>query len=120
MISAVTVIFILSEGLIFLSGERLALFFMNLSAVYIILMLKEYRFYRLCTYLVSLLLIILMFNLFPSTKVRIIDQTLNDLISVSPQNENNNSYNKMYIFSKPHNDMYTSAYRVFWTINFLG
>ena len=41
-----TIIFILSEGLIFISGERLALFFMNLSAVYIILMLKEYRNYR--------------------------------------------------------------------------
>ena len=42
----ISVIFILSEGLIFLSGERLALFFMNLSAIYIIVMLKNYKIYR--------------------------------------------------------------------------
>ena len=35
MLFLVTVIFILSEGLIFISGERLALFFMNLSAIFI-------------------------------------------------------------------------------------
>ena len=38
----VTLIFILSEGLIFLGGERLALFFMNLSAIFIILTIKNY------------------------------------------------------------------------------
>ena len=38
MLFFLTVVFILSEGLIFVSGERLALFFMNLSAIYIILM----------------------------------------------------------------------------------
>ena len=31
----ITLVFIFSEGLIFLSGERLALFFMNFSAIYI-------------------------------------------------------------------------------------
>ena len=43
----ITLIFILSEGLILLSGERLALLFMNLSAMFLILMLKDYRTYRL-------------------------------------------------------------------------
>ena len=38
-----TIVFILAEGLIFISGERLALFFMNMSAVFIILMIKEYK-----------------------------------------------------------------------------
>ena len=42
-----TIVFILAEGLIFISGERLALFFMNLSAVFIILMIKEYKIYRI-------------------------------------------------------------------------
>jgi len=117
MMSIITIIFILSEGLIFLSGERLALFFMNLSAVYIILMLKDYRIYRLWTYLTSLLLIILMLSVFPNTKERVIDQTLNDFIS---QNVDNNSNRKVYIFSKSHNDMYISAYRVFLDNKFFG
>lgn len=108
----ITIIFILSEGLIFLSGERLALFFMNLSAVYIILMLKEYRIYRLWTYLTSLGLIIIMMNLFPNSKERLIDQTIKDLTR--------SSSDKMYIFSKPHNDMYISAYRIFLDNKFFG
>ena len=100
-----SVIFILSEGLIFLSGERLALFFMNLSAIFIIMMLKEYRIYRLWTYIISLCLIILMINIFPNAKKRFVDQTINDFTR--------NTDDKFYIFSKPHNDMYITAYRIF-------
>ena len=107
-----TIVFILSEGLIFISGERLALFFMNLSAVFIILMLKEYRIYRLWTYIVSLCLIVVLMNFFPNSKERFIDQTIYDFTR--------NTDDKVYIFSKPHNDMYISAYRIFLDNKFLG
>ena len=107
-----TLIFILSEGLIFVSGERLALFFMNLSAIYIILMLKEYRIYRLWTYIASLSLIILLLNFVPISKQRFIDQTLYDLTR--------NTDDKVYIFSKPHNDMYITAYKIFLDNKFFG
>ena len=108
----VTIVFILSEGLIFISGERLALFFMNLSAVYIILMLKEYRTYRLWTYILSLSLIILLLNFVPNSKKRIIDQTIYDFTR--------NTEDKVYIFSKPHNDMYITAYKIFLENKFFG
>ena len=107
-----TIVFILSEGLIFISGERLALFFMNLSAVFIILMLKEYRIYRLWTYIVSLCLIVVLMNFFPNSKERFIDQTIYDFTR--------NTDDKVYIFSKPHNDMYISAYRIFLDNKFFG
>ena len=107
-----TVVFILSEGLIFISGERLALFFMNLSAVYIILMLKEYRIYRLWTYILSLCLIVVMMSFFPNSKHRFVDQTVYDFTR--------NTDDKVYIFSKPHNDMYISAYRIFLDNKFFG
>ena len=115
----ITIIFILSEGLIFLSGERLALFFMNLSAVYIILMLREYKIYRLWTYLVSLGLIILMISIFPNSKERFVDQTINDFTRNTLNNDTNVD-DKIYIFSKPHNDMYISAYRIFLDNKFFG
>ena len=108
----ITIIFILSEGLIFLSGERLALFFMNLSAVYIIIMLNEYKLYRLWTYVVSLILILFMLNFFPSAKSRLIDQTVSDFTR--------NTDDTVYIFSKPHTDMYISAYRIFLDNKFFG
>ena len=110
----ITLIFILSEGLIFLSGERLALFFMNLSAIYIILMIRDYRIYRFWTYLISLGLIAIMLNLFPVSKERLINQTINDFTN------NSEGTNKIYIFSKSHSHMYVTAYRIFLDNKFLG
>ena len=115
----ISLIFILSEGLIFLSGERLALFFMNLSAVYIILMIKEYRVYRLWTYLLSLLLIVTMINFFPNAKNRLLDQTISDF-SGGRWKSDNSIEDKIYIFSKPHTDMYISAFRIFLDNKILG
>ncbi len=117
MLFLVTIVFILSEGLIFVSGERLALFFMNLSAIYIILMIKEYKIYRLWTYIVSICLIVLMINTIPNSKERFIDQTINDFTRKYNKNKDDD---KLYIFSKPHTDMYTSAYRIFLDNKFFG
>ena len=114
----ITIIFILSEGLIFLSGERLALFFMNISAIYIILMLKDYKIYRLWTYLISLLLIIVLMNVFPNSKERFIDQTIRDFTKNTL--EKNDITEKIYIFSKTHTDMYISAYRIFLDNKYFG
>ena len=107
-----TIVFILAEGLIFISGERLALFFMNLSAVFIILMIKEYKIYRLWTYILSLCLIVVLVNLFPNSKERFIDKTIYDFTR--------NTDDKIYIFSKPHNDMYITGYRIFLDNKFFG
>ncbi len=115
----VTMIFILSEGLIFLSGERLAFFFMNLSAIFMIIMLKELRTYRLWTYIISLLLVILMLNIFPNAKHRIIDQTLKDFTRDTFKNDTSLD-DKLYVFSKVHTDLYISAYVVFLNNKYLG
>ncbi|MDA9217445.1 O-antigen ligase family protein, partial [Candidatus Pelagibacter ubique] len=110
----ITVIFILAEGLILLSGERLALFFMNLSAIYIILMIKDYRIYRLWTYIGSLTLMFLILFFVSGAKNRIIDQTINDFYGKNIEED------KFYIFSKPHNDMYTSGIKIFYDNKFFG
>ena len=117
ILSLVTLVFILSEGLIFVSGERLALFFMNLSAVYIICMIKEYKIYRLWTYIVSLCLIAILMTTFPKSKERFIDQTINDFTRM---NQPDTEQHKLYLFSKPHNDMYITGYRIFLDNKFFG
>lgn len=114
LLSFVTLIFILTEGLILLSGERLALFFMNLSAIFIILMIKEYRIYRLWTYIISLILIVLLLFSFPVTKQRIIDQTINDFTG------KNSDFSKIYIFSKTHDGLYQSGIKIFLDNKFFG
>ena len=95
-----------------MSGERLALFFMNLSAIFIILMIREYRVYRFWTYFSSIILILLLLNFYPDAKHRLVDQTINDFTR--------NSKDIIYIFSKPHTDMYIAAYRMFLDNKFFG
>ena len=130
----ISTVFILVDGLIFLSGERLALFFMNLSAIFIILMINNYKIYRLWTYVLSLILIVTLLILFPHSKERFLDQTIYDMTrtcSESVKNEKKknggdiqskcfNDGKKFYIFSKPHNDMYRSGFAIFLDNKFFG
>lgn len=109
-----TIIFILAEGLILLSGERVALFFMNLSAMYIILMIKYYKKYRFWTYVGSLMLIFGLILFMPTTQNRIIHQTINDFTNNNDDiNNTKENTNKVYIFTKTHNDMYITGLKIF-------
>ena len=51
------ILFILVDILIYLSGERSAFFFLNLSTVFIIIFIKEYRKFRLMTFIVAIICI---------------------------------------------------------------
>ena len=79
-------------------------------------MLKKYRIYRLWTYICSLCLIIILLNVFPNSKERIINQTIEDFTT----NTSTDKHDQFYIFSKPHNDMYISAFRIFLDNKFFG
>ena len=50
-------LFILVDVLIFMSGERSAFFFLNLSTVFIIILIKEYKKFRLITFLIAIICI---------------------------------------------------------------
>ena len=52
------VLFILVDILIYISGERASFFFLNLSTIFIIILIKEYQKFRLITFLIALLLIV--------------------------------------------------------------
>jgi O-antigen ligase len=51
-------LFVLVDILIYLSGERSAFFFLNLSTVFIIILIKEYQKFRLVTFLLAILCIV--------------------------------------------------------------
>ena len=72
-------IFILSESLIFLSGERVAFFYINLSAIFIIFFSNKLSKLRLITLTMSILIIIGISFFVPTAKERIIDRTLNQM-----------------------------------------
>ena len=53
----VGLLFILVDILIYISAERTAFFFLNLSTLFIIILIKEYQKFRLITFLIALILI---------------------------------------------------------------
>ena len=111
-------IFILSEALIFLSGDRAAFFNINLSAIFVILFSQKLLKLRLTTLFASILLIIIISFINPAAKERVIDQTiiqmnLKKIIEKPIKNE-------LYIFSKEHTHHYITAYKMYLDNKILG
>jgi O-antigen ligase len=110
-------IFILSESLIFLSGERAAFFFINLSTVFILIFSKNLFKLRLISFLASVLLLIIISNFYPIAKQRIIDLSLEQINLVDRSIKKNK---EIYIFSKEHTMIYKAAYKIFLDNKLLG
>ena len=99
-------LFILIEGLIFISGERTAFFYVNLSALFIIIFINEFKLLRIVTLFLSFLLIIGIINFNDTAKKRVVDLTL-DQMGIS------DNAKKKYIFSEEHQDQYFTALNMF-------
>ena len=102
----ISLLFILIEGLIFLSGERTAFFYVNLSAIFIIIFINEFKLLRIITLFLSFLLIIGIINFNDTAKKRVVDLTL-DQMGISDNSQ------KKYIFSEEHQDQYFTALNIF-------
>ncbi len=100
-------IFILSEVLIFLSGDRTAFFYINLSAIFIIIFSKKLFKLRFFTLLSSVFIILIINQINPTAKERFIDQTLKQM------NFDLNNVDKIYLFSEEHTHQYITAYKMF-------
>ena len=101
-------IFVLSEVLIFLSGDRTAFFFINLSAIFVMIFSKSLFKLRLLTLLSSIFLVIVISFINPAAKERVFDQTLNQMNLFEDKSEE-----EVYLFSKQHTHHYITAYRMF-------
>ena len=108
------IIFILSEALIFLSGDRSAFFNINLSAIFIVLLSQKLFKLRLFTLFSSILILFIISFINPTAKERVFDQTIKQM------NLGNESIEQIYIFSKQHTHHYISAYKIFLDNKFLG
>ena len=53
----IALLFILVDVIIFMSGERAAFFFLNLSTIFIIILIKEYQKFRLITFIIAIICI---------------------------------------------------------------
>ncbi len=110
-------VFVLSEVLIFLSGERAAFFYINLSAVFIILFSVKLAKLRLIILLLSISLIIVIGIFNPAAKERVLDRTFNQMNLVGDEKsiiyKITNEPKNIYIFSKEHTEIYKASFKIF-------
>ncbi len=110
-------IFILSETLVFISADRSAFFYINFSAIFVIIFSQKLLKLRLTILLTSIFLIVIISLVNPSAKNRVFDYTLNQMNLVDQKKQEKEG---IYIFSKQHTHHYISAYRMFLDNKILG
>ena len=117
-------IFILSEALIFLSGDRTAFFYINISALFIIFLSKKLFKLRLYTLISSIFLLIIISFINPSAKERVFDQSIDQMnIKINAETKKTKKKEEkdhIYIFSKQHTHHYITAYKMFLDNKVLG
>ena len=106
-------LFILVDVLIFMSGERSAFFFLNLSTVFIIILIKEYQKFRLVTFIIAIICI---------TVLSLNSSTLSDRMFKGPAEDMGliKSSKEAVIFSAAHDSSIRTAINMFKDQPILG
>src|SRR5210317_1048627 len=99
-------LFILVDVLIFMSGERSAFFFLNLSTVFIIILIKEYQKFRLITFIIAIICVVILSLNSSKLNERMFKGPAEDMGLVKSSKE-------AVIFSKVHDSLIRTAYNMF-------
>jgi O-antigen ligase len=99
-------LFILVDVLIFMSGERAAFFFLNLSTVFIIILIKEYQKFRLVTFIIAIICVVIL---------SLNSSKLNERMFKGPAQNMGliESSNESVIFTPQHDSLIRTAYNMF-------
>ena len=106
-------LFILIDVLIFMSGERSAFFFLNLSTVFIIILIKEYQKFRLVTFIIAIICVFILSLYSTNLSQRMFKGPAEDMGLVKSSKE-------AVIFSKAHDSLIRTAYNMFKDQPLLG
>ena len=102
----VGLLFILVEVLVFMSGERTSFFFMNLSTIFIISLIKNYKILRISTFIISIICIIVLSLNSQDLTQRMIKNPIKDM-GFSKESK------KMNIFTQQHESLLITAHKMF-------
>ncbi|MDA7733981.1 O-antigen ligase family protein [Candidatus Pelagibacter sp.] len=105
--------FILVDILIYMSGERSAFFYLNLSTVFIIILIKEYQKFRLVTFITAIICIIFLSLNSSNYSDRMFKNPATNMGLIE-------SSKKPTIFSPIHDSHYRTAYNMFKDQPILG
>jgi len=109
-------LFVLVDIIIFISGERTAFFFLNLSTLFIIILIKDYQKFRLITFILGLITcLIITFNTI-EIKERMLIGPLKDMGFVNTTSVPD----KKYIFTESHDSLIRTAFKMFQEKPFFG
>jgi len=99
-------LFILVDVLIFMSGERSAFFFLNLSTIFIIILIKEYQKFRLITLIIAIICVVIL---------SLNSSKLNERMFKGPAKNMGlmESSNEAVIFTPVHDSLIRTAYNMF-------
>ena len=100
------ILFILIDILIYIAGERASFFFLNLSTLFIIILIKKYQKFRLITFLCALVLITGLTFSYNKLADRMIFSTLNSFGFFKESQKQN-------LFSPAHDSLIRTAYNIF-------
>ena len=100
------VLFILVDVLIFISGERSAFFFLNLSTVFIIILFKEYQKFRLLTFIIAIICVLILSLNSSKLNERMFKGPAQDMGLITSSKE-------AVIFSTEHDSLLRTAYNMF-------
>ena len=106
-------LFILVDVLIFMSGERSAFFFLNLSTVFIIILIKEYQKFRLITFIIAIIFVVILSLNSSKLNERMFKGPAEDMGLVESSKE-------AVIFSSQHDSVFRTAYNMFKDQPLLG
>ena len=116
-------LFILIDILIFISAERTAFFFLNLSTVFVIILIKEYQKFRLVTFIISIFCIIILSLNSPNYNKRmfIYPAGIMGFIEMThPTDSNIKIKNKPTIFTPEHDSHIRTALNMYKDKSILG
>jgi hypothetical protein len=99
-------LFILVDVLIFMSGERSAFFFLNLSTIFIIILIKDYQKFRLITFIIAIICVLILSLNSSKLNERMFKGPAEDMGLVKSSKE-------AVIFSPQHDSLIKTAYKMF-------
>ncbi len=109
------ILLVLIDILVYLAGERVALFYMLLSTICIIIFINRLRFLRILSLLISIFIIFSINVYQPEVKSRMIDFTIEQI-----SKDSNDGSKKLNAFSTKHESHYKIALQMFKEKPFIG
>jgi O-antigen ligase len=100
------ILFILIDVLIYIAGERASFVFLNLSTLFIIILIKKYQTFRLLTFICSLVLIVGLTFAYDKFYKRMIFDTAKGMGFLAESQKKN-------IFTESHESLIKTAYNMF-------